>query len=574
MNQTSLSPAPLPAEVDAQAHPIGQTLVPPTRAPRTGVILLVWLALFVVWFGTLDYRTLVRPDEGRYAEIPREMAVSGDWLTPRLNGIKYFEKPPLQYWATAAAYKAFGEHEWTARIWPALTGFLSVLLAWWTGRRLWGERAGNLSAAILSSMLLFIGMSHLITLDMGLSFFLQVAWTAFLFAQTADRKKSAWWARLMWAAIAFAVLSKGLVALVLCGGTLVAYTVLNRDLSPWKRLAPFSGLAIFLLIAAPWFIAVSIVNPEFPRFFFIHEHFERYLTTVHRRYKPNWYFIPVYLLGALPWTFMLLHALGKAWRREAGAGFQNSRLLAIWVVLTFAFFSVSDSKLPPYIVPILPAMALLGGRYLPELSRRAVLRHVGAMCIVLPLLMGLVMYVERTYDDASSAAMVDGFLTWVLIAGALQIAATIAGFVLCRANRITAGLYSLAIGGMICTYGLMLGHENLSLSSSSAHIAKVARPLVGPDVPFYSVQRYEQTLPFYLKRTITVVSSPDELEFGLQQEPEKWVRLPEDFVKRWNSDRDAFAIMSLEVYDHYVKLGLPMTEIARDDRNIIVRKPQ
>ena len=249
--------------------------------PSRRTLWLLWLALFVVWFGTLDYRTLVRPDEGRYGEIPPKMLPSGGWLTPRLKGIKYFEKPPLQYWATAVAYKTFGEHEWTARLWPALTGFLSVLLAAWAGRRLWGGREGNLAALILASGILYIGMSRIITLDMGLSFFLQLAWTAFLFAQQATPSRWRRWAWLMWAALAFAALSKGIVALLLPAAALVIYSVLNRDLSPWKRLAPFSGLAIFLAIAAPWFIAVSLANPEFPYFFFVHEHFGRFLPKAH-----------------------------------------------------------------------------------------------------------------------------------------------------------------------------------------------------------------------------------------------------------------------------------------------------
>ncbi len=106
--------------------------------------LLFLLALFaVLWFGTLDYRKLIKPDEGRYAEIPREMVASGDWLTPRLNGLKYFEKPALQYWATAAAFTVFGEHHWTARLWGALSGFLGVLVTWFAARRLWGKDAAQ-----------------------------------------------------------------------------------------------------------------------------------------------------------------------------------------------------------------------------------------------------------------------------------------------------------------------------------------------------------------------------------------------------------------------------------------------
>jgi len=126
-------------------------------------IFLLVLVLFV-WFGTLDYRNLVRPDEGRYAEIPREMAISGDWLTPRLNNLKYFEKPALQYWATAAAYNVFGEHHWTARLWSALTGFAGILLAWFTARRLWGGATGMYSALVLTGSLLYAIIGHINTL--------------------------------------------------------------------------------------------------------------------------------------------------------------------------------------------------------------------------------------------------------------------------------------------------------------------------------------------------------------------------------------------------------------------------
>ncbi|HTH40776.1 MAG TPA: glycosyltransferase family 39 protein, partial [Rhodocyclaceae bacterium] len=122
-----------------------------SRAISWLLLLAIVSALGAAWFGTLNERKLVRPDEGRYAEIPREMVVSGDWVTPRLNGIKYFEKPALQYWATALGYEIFGEHQWTARLWPALTGFAGILLAWFLGARLWGQRAGILAAAILGS---------------------------------------------------------------------------------------------------------------------------------------------------------------------------------------------------------------------------------------------------------------------------------------------------------------------------------------------------------------------------------------------------------------------------------------
>jgi len=148
---------------------------------RLQVMLLVVFGF--IWFSNLEYRKLINPDEGRYAEIPREMVASGDWTTPRLNDIKYFEKPALQYWATAMAYTLFGEHQWTARLWSALTGLLGVLMTFYTGRRLFGEETGWNAALVLGSSLLWVLIAHVNTLDMGVAFFLSAAVCAFLLAQ-------------------------------------------------------------------------------------------------------------------------------------------------------------------------------------------------------------------------------------------------------------------------------------------------------------------------------------------------------------------------------------------------------
>ena len=149
----------------------------------------LWLMLLVfviLWFGNLEYRKLIRPDEGRYAEIPREMVVSGDWTTPRLNDLKYFEKPPLQYWATAVAYEVFGEHQWTSRIWAALTGFAGILLAWFTATRLFGREAGIYATLLLGSSMLYAMMAHVNTLDMGVTFFITLGIFSLLIAQKEE----------------------------------------------------------------------------------------------------------------------------------------------------------------------------------------------------------------------------------------------------------------------------------------------------------------------------------------------------------------------------------------------------
>jgi 4-amino-4-deoxy-L-arabinose transferase-like glycosyltransferase len=272
------------------------------------------LAIFAIaWFCNLGYRHLAKSDEGRYAEIPREMVASGDWLTPRLNGFKYFEKPPLQYWATAAAFSVFGQTEWAARLWPGLTGFFGVLLVFWFGSRLLGPPAGLYGAAVVASSAIYVSIGHMLTLDMGLTLFMSASVFSIALAQRdqaseAERRR---WMLLAWAAAALAVLSKGLIGIVLPAGAIALYVLVERDWKVLARLHAVSGALLFVAIAAPWFAAVSIVNPEFFRFFFIHEHFERFLTQVHRRDEPAWYFIPVLLAGVLPWILSLFPAL---WR--------------------------------------------------------------------------------------------------------------------------------------------------------------------------------------------------------------------------------------------------------------------
>ncbi|MBL8473101.1 MAG: glycosyltransferase family 39 protein [Rhodocyclaceae bacterium] len=560
--------------VPAHRIPPDVTGLPPRLAMRR--LWALFTVFAVLWLGTLDYRKLIKPDEGRYAEIAREMAVSGDWITPRLNGIKYFEKPPLQYWATAAAYKIFGTHEWTARLWTALTGLAGVWLAWFTVRRLWGSDAAATAAMCLASSLLYFGMGHMNTLDMGLTFFLQLALCGFLLANataaTPDAERR--WMLVTWGALALAVLSKGIVALVLTGGTLVVYSVANRDFSPWRRLHLLLGLPVFFAIAAPWFIAVSVVNPEFPHFFFIHEHFERFLTPVHRREQAWWYFLPILLLGLLPWTTLVLRGVWRAWQAELSREFAPARLLLVWAVLTFAFFSVSSSKLPSYILPVLPALAMAGSAQLLRLGTRELRIHL----LLLALLAGVALVaaprVAERFDRETTAAMMQNYAHWLTAAAALFLAATLAALLLTRAARRADAFLALAAGAFAAGNAVVLGHEALAASNSSYYLAREVSPQLQPSTPFYSVQGYDQTLPFYLDRTLTLVDFRDEMDFGLQQEPQLAVDSVDQFKHLWRSQPGAYAVLGESAYNQLAADALPMRIVARDTRRIVVRNPE
>ena len=538
-------------------------------AARTLILLFAFAA---IWFSNLEYRKLINPDEGRYAEIPREMVASGDWTTPRLNDIKYFEKPALQYWATAVAYTLFGEHHWTARLWSALTGFLGVLMVFFTGRRLFGAEAGWYAALVLGSSLLWVLIAHINTLDMGVSFFLSAAVCAFLLAQHDAADGRFRWMLAAWAALALAVLSKGLIGLVLPGAALVLYILIERDWRLAGRLRLFAGIALLLALTVPWFVAVSRANPEFFHFFFIHEHFERFLTKQHGRYQPPYYFIPVLLAGMLPWTITLIDALARAWKREPRQGFQTQRFLLVWAAVVFVFFSASSSKLVSYILPMFPALALLIGLRLTQLGPRALAWHTLPAALAGITLLALLPGIERYASREVPLEMLKDYADWLMAAALVQIAGAAACAWLALRGKTNAALALLAGSGLVFAQLALSGHESVSRANSAYHIVQKIKSELKPGMPFYSVNTYDQSLQFYLRRSTTMVVYKDELGFGIEQEPEKFIADFAQFEKTWNSKREALALMSPDAYDMFRAKGLPMRLVARDTRRIIVAR--
>jgi len=542
----------------------------------------ILLAVFAAgWFCNLGYRHLVKPDEGRYAEIPREMVASGDWLTPRLNGYKYFEKPPLQYWITAAAFSAFGQSEWAARLWPGVMGFLGVLLVFWAGNRLFWPPVGLYGAAVAASSAIYVSIGHLLTLDMALCVFMSASVFAFAVAQRdpADEAEQRRWMLLAWASAALAVMTKGLVGIVLPAGAVALYVLIERDWRLPGRLHALRGGLLFLAIAAPWFIAVSLANPEFLRFFFIHEHFERFTTREHGRYQPVWYFVPVLLAGVLPWIVHLFPALGRAWTRVPEIRFQPRRFLLLWCVVVFAFFSASGSKLGSYILPIFPALALLIGIHLASASPRFALAQ-GLVAALLGIALATAsLWASANLPKALALLETDlppelyaAYLPWLAVGGIALAAAGIASASQC--GRRAAAALTLALGGLAWVQIVLSGHETLAPAFSAYHVVQKIRGDVKPDVPFYVVDTFDHTLPFYLDRTVTMVGNKDELAQPIAWEPRDFLPDAAAFARAWQADREAFAMFSTNDLADFLKSHpVPMQIVARDARRVIVKKP-
>lgn len=539
--------------------------------------LLILLAVIaVIWFSNLEYRTLVKPDEGRYAEIPREMVASGDWTTPRLNELKYFEKPPLQYWATATAYTVFGEHQWTSRLWTGLTGFAGILLVWFAGMHLFGREAAGYAALLLSSSLLYVLMGHINTLDMGVTFFITLGIFGLLLGQAqADEKKRRNWMLLAWAGMALAVLSKGLMGIILPGAALFLYCLVQRDFSVLKRMHWLPGLAVFFAIVTPWFYLVMKANPEFFERFFIYEHYTRFTTKDLGRYQPWYFFIPILLAGALPWTVTMFDSMWRTVRNSSlpERMFNSQRFLLIWAVFIYVFFSISGSKLPSYLLPMFPVLALLMGKRIAEMRERVLFWQVAPAIPFALVLIVIGLKLPGMADTPNQAELYPHYTPWLIAAGMVSLAGLLAGMALLWRGRKPAAVLVLALTALLSAQIGLSGYESIARERSAKHIAEAIRAEVKPDIPFYSLWTYEQTLPFYLKRTFTLVQYEDEMAYGIKQEPQRVIPTVEEFAKVWGEKPEALAIMPVYAYPILQQKGVSMRIIFEDTQHIVVRKP-
>jgi 4-amino-4-deoxy-L-arabinose transferase-like glycosyltransferase len=531
---------------------------------------LAWIVLAVAWLATTPLRPLLDPDEGRYAEIPREMLASGDWLTPRFDGLKYFEKPPLQYWATAAVYSAVGLSEGSSRLWSVGLAFgcLALTFAW--TRALAGRAAALTALTALAVSPYFLIVGHLNLLDAGLTFFLTAAVFAFTRAQTAAPASRAErnWMLTAWGLAALAVLSKGIVVGVLAGGALIVYTLIERDARPWRRLHPLTGLPLFLLLAAPWFVAVSARNPGFASFFFVHEHFTRFLTTVHQRVEPWWYFLPLLALGVLPWVVPLARSVTPAWREApaSGTGFKPRKFLAVYAVVTLLFFSASGSKLAPYILPMFPVLAALVGAQASEgATVAAQAARIGAGLIV-AVAAGLLIYsARRNAFVPHEAAM------WALAGSAVALAAVVA--TLRRAwLPATGAALAVAVAAILAWQCLLCAYAVIPPARSARDLVAAARPSIGRQTALYSVGQYRETVSPYLGRLLTLVDYEGELAFGLRSEPGRQDLSVEAFKDRWGASRDAVAFFDPGIWDSWRRQGFPGHVIAADNYTVAVSR--
>jgi 4-amino-4-deoxy-L-arabinose transferase-like glycosyltransferase len=356
---------------------------------------LLILFASVLFFLGLGTPGLFDADEPAYAGAAREMLERGDWVTPYFNGQPRFDKPILFYWLILLSYRVFGITEFAVRFWSALAGVGLVVLLWRAARRRMGDEAALWTGVAFSANLLTALLARAAVTDMLLTFFVTAAILAGLIAVEQPDPANRWPARGMWAAMALAALVKGPVGLVIpamaLGGCLVALREVRAGL---RRLVPWEGPVLFLLIAAPWYaLALRANGWAFIEGFVIKHHLTRYTGVVSSHAGPLWFYLPVVLVGFFPWSGFLPAALWRAAgtvrrRRAEAAGDRLAVTCLCWLTGLFVFFSLAGTKLPSYLFPAFPAMALLVGRAIaisnekPTTENRSMTESIDRLSIV------------------------------------------------------------------------------------------------------------------------------------------------------------------------------------------------
>jgi 4-amino-4-deoxy-L-arabinose transferase-like glycosyltransferase len=479
------------------------------------------LAIYAV-FGAILYLpglgkpALWEPDEGRYAEIAREMVLSGDYVTPRDDFELYFEKPPLVYWAEAASIKVFGVNEFAVRLPAALFSIGQVVVTAALAEMMLGAMAGMFAALVLALSPLFFGFARFATLDPALAFFLTAALAAFYIAAREDSfslPSSRKWMLVTAAMLALGTLAKGPVALTLGGAIAVIWLALERRLHQVAEMRLASCLIIYAAIVVPWFALAEARNPGFMRFFIVHEHFERYVASSEHGWGP-WFFIPIVIGGAWPWIFFVPPGW-SAMRASDGSGSGRTRatatFLAIWFIVIFVFFSIPRSKLGSYILPALPPLAIVAGYGLARISTLDAVRRNRLFAVVaianLALAAALFVFFEFAPASIRRALGFDALLLAAVLAvggGALYALGRMA-------SRVNYAIGTLVLA-MIATVPIAASvREDASPISTYRSLANAVRPYLARDCTLASYRHYVQSLPFYTRERETRVEYWGEL---------------------------------------------------------------
>ena len=500
----------------------------PSAPLQIPLLLVLFIAAICAW-GGLGNHGVLNDNEGLYAEVAREMLVSGDWhqwVIPHLNGLLYMEKPPLLYWLTALVFSIFGQADYAVRLVPSTSALACVGVMLYLGKRINRPMAGRLASIIFISGVGIMLMSHTLMFDMLLTACLTAA---IVFAYLFERDGRYRDLRIAAACLALALLAKGLLSVALFGLTIGLWQMLKYRLSVFGQMARWldgRAFMVFLLLAVPWHIAATLVEPSFAWFYFINEHVHRFLG--HRipdeYYKgPWWYYLPRLVIFLFPWSFLVpALLLSKPQKEHDDSIVDLKKLLTLGWVIALLFFSLSSAKANYYMVVVMPfaafhlALVLESHRYLTgKLS-------LGAGVLVALMAATAALILQFSHNNSTLTLTLMG-MPWRQFA----VAALILAVVLSLACALVAWLkpkLGIVVYAILPIYILVILVNVVTAMEvfvTDAPIASFIQQTM-PDRTVYMYRLFEQnsSLPFYLKKPVLIVESrSNDLYWGNKLEP-------------------------------------------------------
>ena len=492
-------------------------------------LLLPLLLLFVLagclFFAGLGSLPLLEPDEGRNAEVAREMVASGDWITPHYDALPYLDKPVVFFWLVASSFKLAGLHEWSARAPSAWMGLCLLLLSWFLARRMFGDSTAMRAGVIIATAPLVMVFSRLVIFDMTLAFFVTLAMASYWLAQAAEFRRP-WLDVLMFLAMGLATITKGPVGFLLPLLSVVTYQALRGELRELKRLRWGLGCAVFLAAVLPWFISVSVRHPDFPRYALLEESVTRFAGGLVHRKGGLLYYIPVYLAGFFPWSIFLLWVgwnRHKRWKEFRDRSFRPNLYLLTWSVVTFAFFSLSQSKLPGYFLPAIVPLGILMAKAWEEVESSASKRSLDWLTAGFATLLGLGLIIAACSQLAmfSSAHSNLAAKLPVTVFAMLKPSVLYTGLILAAlavvgrntAARLRGRPLSIAAFALLAlTPPLLLARwiaplKSYAQANSSRQLANTILSSPERDLPIYGYYYFRTSLPFYLRRPVALITT-------------------------------------------------------------------
>ncbi|HXJ93998.1 MAG TPA: glycosyltransferase family 39 protein [Terriglobia bacterium] len=492
------------------------------------LLLTIGGALFFVELGRLP---LTEPDEGRNAEVAREMLVQHDWITPHYDTLPYLDKPVVFFWLVASSFRAFGISEWAARLPSALAALLTMLVVWLLARSIFGESCALKAAVVFATCPLVIVFARVVIFDMTLTLLLTITMAAFWLSRNPGRMQRPLQC-VMFAAAGIATVTKGPVGIVLPVLAIVVYAAAQRKFGELRRLAWPPGLALFLAASLPWFIAVSLRNPGFPRYALWDESLVRFAGGHLHRGGSVFYYIPVFLAGLLPWSLLLVFASLnrlRSWRQLRDDGHAAQAYLLSWAVVVFVFFSASHSKLPGYFLPAIPALAILMGRvWTGDVDEGAARRRPDWLTAGFAALIavGLLLAVAPTWFRTSSVSKMAAHKIHPAVLALLPPSVFYSGLILAALGILGRNLSArsrgqLATAGSFAVFAVAIpllavrcwpAIQAYARASSTKNLANTISQGPERELPLYGYYYFRTSLPFYLRRPVGLVTSDgDEL---------------------------------------------------------------